>query len=177
LPCRACQAMWQPIEELHQMVSQRGVCRVQIATTLSSPYFLYTIISLKHSHDAARYHTATRTINVMYMGKQIDILFIRASVPHCIAWGKLHFLWAFNWHSISSSNSVTPPGIEVLDGRKLGPSDVLFCLDHIEGAVVILAPHCQVSDLLICYCTEQSKSGRSTSGKFFTKQGLLEQNN
>ena len=25
----------------------------------------------------------------------------------------------------------------------------LFCLDHVEGEVVVLAPHCQVSDLLL----------------------------
>ena len=28
----------------------------------------------------------------------------------------------------------------------------LLCLDHIEGEVVVLAPHCQVSDLLPIGC-------------------------
>ena len=62
---------------------------------------------------------------------------------------------------------LTPPGVEVLDGRNLGPvnenvgvlgpifpvvHDLLLCLDHLEGEVVVLAPHGQVSALLPIGC-------------------------
>ena len=49
-----------------------------------------------------------------------------------------------------------PPQLQpiVLDGVMIVPPfpvvhDQLLCLSHIEGEVVVLAPHCQVSDLHI----------------------------
>ena len=43
------------------------------------------------------------------------------------------------------------------NGGVLGPPfsvvyNHLLCLDHVEGDVVILAPHCEVSDLLSIGC-------------------------
>ena len=56
---------------------------------------------------------------------------------------ELEALNLFNYSPVSENGGVLgPPFHEV--------HDHLLCLDHVEGGVVILAPHGQVSDLLGC---------------------------